>query len=85
MSAVRRTLQSVFKATAVEFRLVQRNPKVSFHITGRGNVDRVQLLQGSGSPDLDNRLIGWLRLMRLQVKHGCEMPWRGTGVVYVEF
>jgi hypothetical protein len=74
-----------FKATAVEFRSVQRNPRVSFHITGRGAVDRAQLLEGSGSPDLDKRLIGWLRSMRFQVKHGCEMRWRGTGVVYVEF
>jgi TonB family protein len=74
-----------FKATATEFRSVQRNPKVSFRITGRGTVDDAELLQGSGSPGYDKRLMAWLQAMRFQVKSGCEIPWRGTGLVNVEF
>ena len=74
-----------FRETAAEYRSYERNPVVSFVINQRGTVDEVSLRRSSGSAVLDQRIITWLHQLHFPVQKGCELAWRGNGVVNVEF
>jgi hypothetical protein len=75
-----------FKAAGTEIQLFKHNPRISFRINRQGIVDQAQLLQSSGSPTLDHRILRWLGESRFatQVK-GCELSWKGDGFINVEF
>jgi hypothetical protein len=74
-----------FRATATEFQSYQRNPTISFLINQGGTIDEVKLLRTSGSSVLDQRILLWLHQLHFAVPKGCELSWRGNGLVNVEF
>lgn len=75
-----------FKAAKTEIPAFKQNPRILFRIDKQGTVGQVQLLQSSGSPTLDDRILRWLGQSRFATQlKGCELSWKGDGFINVEF